>query len=138
MEFIYLLILIHNIIGKFQVFDVLISMGGDVIFLLELPAVYDQSVQLFIKYTDDNNSSRSYNRTTEIGFLNSKSIQYVEYSSQVSYDRFRVKAGLVSGGMLGPLTEAPGVYGMTCNIIITLIVLRVIKWLPWYSDSAGN
>ena len=76
--------LIH--IGKFQVFDVLISKGGDVIFLLELPAVYNQSVHLFIKYMDDNNSSLSYNRTTEIGFLNSKSIQYVEYSSQVSYD----------------------------------------------------
>ena len=114
--------LIH--IGKFQVFDVLISKGGDVLFLLELPAVYNQSVHLFIKYTDDNNSSLSYNRTIEIGFLNSKSIQYVEYSSQVSYDRFRVKAGLVSGGMLGPLTEAPGVYGMTRNnniIIITFV-----------------
>ena len=55
--------LIH--IGKFQVFDVLISKGGDVIFLLELPAVYNQSVHLFIKYTDDNNSSLSYHRTTE-------------------------------------------------------------------------
>ena len=43
-------------------FDVLISKGGDVIFLLELPAVYNQSVHLFIKYTDDNNSSLSYNR----------------------------------------------------------------------------
>ena len=115
-------------------FDVLISLGGDVIFLLELPAVYNQSVHLFIKYTDDNNSNLSYNRTTEIGFLNSKSIQYVEYSSQVSYDRFRVKAGLVSEGMLGPLTEAPGVYGMIRNIII---LLRVIKWLPWDGDSAG-
>ena len=100
----------------------LISKGGDVIFLLELPAIYNQSVHLFIKYIDDRNSSRSYNRTTEIGFLNSKSIQYVEYSSQVSYDRFRLKAGLVSGGMLGPLTTAPRVYGMiylTININIS-------------------
>ena len=102
-------------------FDVLISNGGDVIFLLELPAVYNQSVHLFIKYTDDNNPSRSYNRTTEIGFLNSKLIQYVEYSSQVSYNQFRVKAGLVSGGMLGPLTEAPGMYGRTHNYYIKFL-----------------
>lgn len=101
--------------GTFKKFDVLISKEGDVIFLLELPTVYNQSIHLFIKYINAHNSSQSYNRTTEIGFLNSRSIQYVEYSSQVSYDQFRVKAGLVSGGMFGPLTTAPQVYG-TCMI----------------------
>lgn len=102
-------------IGAFKKFDVLISKDGDVIFLLELPTVYNQSIHLFIEYINAHNSSQSYNRTTEIGFLNSRLIQYVEYSSQVSYERFRVKAGLVSGGIFGPLTTAPQVYGM-CTI----------------------
>ena len=98
-------------IGTFKKFDVLISKDGDVIFLLELPTVYNKSIHLFIMYIDDRNSSRSYNRTTEIGFINSRTIQYVEYSSQVAYDRFQIRAGLVSGGVLGPLTTAPRVYG---------------------------
>lgn len=106
-------------VGKFRRFDILISKDGDVVFLLELPTVYNQSIHLFIMYTDDNNFNRSYNRTTEIGFLNTKSVQYVEYSSQVVYNRFRIKAGLVSEGIHGPLSTAPGVYGMPGHTDIT-------------------
>ena len=104
---------IHTI-GQFRKFDVLISTDGDVIFSLVLPTEYDQPIHLFLKYTNEDNPKESYNRTTEIGFLNTKSIQYMEYSSQVYYDRFQIAAGLVSGSreVLGPLYTAPGVYGM--------------------------
>ena len=109
-----IVILIYTHAGKFRTFDVLISTGGDVIFSLVLPTMYDQSIHLFLKYTNDRDPTQSYNRTTEIGFLNTKSVQYMEYSSQVYYERFRIEAGLVSGsrGVLGPLYTAPGVYGM--------------------------
>ena len=99
--------------GMFKKVDVLISTGGDVIFSIELPIVYSQSIHLFLNYTNDHNPTESYNRTTKIGFLNTNTVQYLEHSSFVHYDRFRVKAGLMSGqDVLGPLTTAPGAYGM--------------------------
>ena len=99
-------------------------MRGDVIFFFDLPTVYNQSVHLFIKYINGYNSSQSYNRTTTIGFVNTQSIQHVEYSSQVYYNRFQVKAGLVSRGVHGPLLLSPGLYGMLT--IISIIFL-------WYT-----
>ena len=88
-------------------------MSGDVIFFFDLPTIYNQSVHLFIKYIDGYNSSRSYNRTTTIGFVNTQSIQHVEYSSQVYYNSFQVRVGLVSEGVHGPLSPSPVVYGTT-------------------------
>ena len=101
--------------GKFRKLDVLISTEGDVIFSLELPTEYFQPIHLFLKYTNEDDPNESYNRTTEIGFLNTKSVQYLEYSSQVFYERFQIKAALVSGyrEVLGPLYAVPGVYGIT-------------------------
>jgi hypothetical protein len=98
-------------VGKF---DVLISTEGDIILSLELPTEYYQPIHLFLKYTNDDDPTESYNRTTEIGFLTTKSVQYMEYSSQIYYDRFRIQAGLVSGyrEVLGPLHAAPGIYGI--------------------------
>ena len=110
----------HNILGTFRKFDVLISTEGDVIFSLMLPTEYSQSIHLFLKYTNDRDPTQSYNRTTEIGFLNTKSVQYMEYSSQVYYERFRIEAGLVSGSreVLGPLYTAPGVFGMIYLVLL--------------------
>ena len=101
--------------GIFRKFDVLISTGGDVIFSIELPTEYFQPIHLFLKYTNEDDPNESYNRTTEIGFLNTKSVQYMEYSSQVFYERFQIRAALVSGyrEVLGPLYSVPGVHGMT-------------------------
>jgi hypothetical protein len=103
-------------VGKFRTFDVLISTEGDVILSLELPTEYYQPIHLFLKYTNDDDPTESYNvnRTTKIDFLTTKSVQYMEYSSQVYYDRFRIQAGLVSGyrEVLGPLHAAPGIYGI--------------------------
>ena len=102
----------------------LISTDGDVIVSLVLPTEYDQPIHLFLRYTNDHDPKQSYNRTTEIGFLNTKSVQYMEYSSQVHYERFQLEAGLVSGSreVLGPLYKAPGVYGIS----ITHTVLKYI------------
>lgn len=90
-------------------------MEGDVIFSLELPTEYFQPIHLFLKYTNEDDPNESCNQTTEIGFLNTKSVQYLEYSSQVFYERFQIKAALVSDyrEVLGPLYAVPGVYGIT-------------------------
>ena len=111
--------------GIFRKFDVLISTGGDVIFSLELPTEYFQPIHLFLKYTNEDDPNESYNRTTEIGFLNTKSVQYMEYSSQVYYERFQIKAALVSGyrEVLGPLYAVPGVYGMTIIVIMCVVAV---------------
>ena len=111
--------------GIFRKFDVLISTGGDVIFSIELPTEYFQPIHLFLKYTNEDDPNESYNRTTEIGFLNTKSVQYMEYSSQVYYERFQIKAALVSGyrEVLGPLYAVPGVYGMTIIVIMCVVAV---------------
>ena len=109
--------------GIFRKFDVLISTGGDVIFSIELPTEYFQPIHLFLKYTNEEDPNESYNRTTEIGFLNTKSVQYMEYSSQVYYERFQIKAALVSGyrEILGPLYAVPGIHGMTIIMCVVAV-----------------
>ena len=120
--------------GVFNTLDVLISTGGDVIFFIGLPTIYTQPVSLFLKYISADDPSRSYNRTTGVAFLNTASIQHVEYSSQVAYDQFLVQAGLVSGGVHGPLYDAPGMYGKLVTPVCDvhqLLSLRTCTNIPY-------
>ena len=97
--------------GGFNSVDVLISTNGDVIYFFKLPLAYSQPVKVYLQYTNADNPSQKYTRITNGAFLNTTSIYYVEYSSQVYYDRFRVKVALMSDGVLGDKFEVPKVIG---------------------------
>lgn len=102
-----------SVTGALRQLDVLISTGGDVIFFLTLPFAYTRPIRIFLNYIHSDDPSRWYNRTSDVAFLNTNEIQYVEYSSQVAYDQFRVNVRLESEGVHGPPYDAPGMFGTT-------------------------
>ena len=98
-------------LGTLKQLDILISTYGDVIFLMKLPVMYRRPIHIFVKYINIHDPNQWYNRTSDVAFLNTTKIQYVEFSSQVAYEQFTVQVRLGSEGVFGNPYDAPGIYG---------------------------
>ena len=78
---------------------------------MNLPVIYRRPIRIFLKYIRTDDPNQWYNRTSDVAFLNTTEIQYVQYSSQVAYEQFTVQVRLESEGILGNPYDAPGTYG---------------------------
>ena len=98
--------------------DVLITQDGDVIFKLNLPALINTPVHLFLTYEDATHEKDKkqggmpykMNRTTTISYNNTKTIIYIEFKCQLLFQVFRVGVALFNSPILGSIEMSQEIY----------------------------
>ena len=82
-----------------------VTQGGDVLFEVTLPTPLSKPVYLIMEYVDLDSNVRHKNVTTNVAYIATTSFLYLEASSRVPFDKFRVSVRLTSSFILGPSVE---------------------------------